>query len=354
MSLLVLKRRSRRGAAELRAAGAWARRAFTLLGDVSVRGLALFFGAFSLANSLGSLVHGHFDQDIWWIDLSFLPSSIAFVLSVAAAVLFIAWAIVPAEQRRRRLATTGAAALFAVFASMNAVAFYRAWGAGSIAPRAVVPASLLWAAAFLWLGRRSLSASSPKKRPLTHTGFAVAVALLCAVLFPLAQMVFFGTTDYRRPADAAVVLGAKVTAKGNLSTALEDRVRTAADLYRAGLVSRLIMSGGVGESGVDETVAMRRRAIELGVPEDAIVLDHDGINTDATVTDTTAMFGELGVRRVLVVSQSWHLPRVKLAYLGAGWNVSTVPATMSTPITQTPYLMLREIPAFWKYWAACV
>jgi uncharacterized SAM-binding protein YcdF (DUF218 family) len=63
------------------------------------------------------------------------------------------------------------------------------------------------------------------------------------------------------------------------------------------------------------------------------------------------MLEGLGAHRVLAVSQFWHLPRVKLAYLRAGWNVSTVPARASMPILQTPYLMVREIPAFWQYWA---
>ncbi|MBI5232555.1 MAG: YdcF family protein [Coriobacteriales bacterium] len=175
--------------------------------------------------------------------------------------------------------------------------------------------------------------------------------LALVVAFPVMQMLFFGTTDYRRPADAAVILGARVMANGALSTAAEDRVRTGVDLYDAGLVRYLVMSGGVGESGVDETVAMRRRAMQLGVPASAIILDHTGVNTDATVANTTGLFRARDIERVLAVSQSWHLPRVKLAYLAAGWNVSTVPATTSRPITQTPYLMLREIPAFWKYWA---
>ena len=62
----------------------------------------------------------------------------------------------------------------------------------------------------------------------------MAVAFACLAIFPLAQMFFFGKTDYRRPADAAVVLGARVYADGRLSDALADRVRTACQLYRDG------------------------------------------------------------------------------------------------------------------------
>lgn len=264
-----------------------ARRA--VLADAAARGLALFFGLFSLANSVGRLLGGLAREDIWWIDLSFMPRGLATCFGVLAAMLLVLWSIAPRAVRVRRVATA-----------------------------------------------------------LSCAALAVAV---CMAAFPLAQMLFFGTTDYRRPADAAVVLGARVYDDGTLSTALSDRVRTGVDLYRSGLVARLIMSGGIGANGVDETVAMRRRAIELGVPATAIVRDDLGIDTDASVADTTRIFRRLGIRKVLLVSQSWHLPRVKLAYLEAGWNVCTVPASTSTPIIQTPYLMLREIPAFWVYWA---
>ncbi len=320
--------------------------------DASARGLALFFGLFSLANSLGWFRNGTRHEDIWWIDLSLLPRWLAGGFGLTAAVLLVAWGFAPQVSRARRMATAGACLLLSVAAIANATAFYGAWNAGRIAPAVPFPASLLYAAAFVWLARRISAHSSPKKRA---KGLSVAIAVgVFMVAFPLVQMVFFGTTDYRRPADAAVVLGARVFDNGVLSTALEDRVRTGADLYKAGLVKRLVMSGGIGTNGVDETVAMRRRAIELGVPSRAIVLDNLGVNTDASVAQTTSAFRGLGIRRVLTVSQSWHLPRVKLAYLKAGWDVSTVPATTSTAITQTPYLMLREIPAFWKYWAGSV
>ena len=321
----------------------------SIVSDACARGLALFFGLFSLANAVGWLLNGPHHEDIWWIDLSVLPRWLAVGFGVAAASLLVAWAIRPSASHARRLLTVAVCAALATAAAANAVVFYQVWRAGRIAPEVLFPASLLYAAVFAWLAHRAFGASRSQKR--TNFVGVAAVVLLLAIAFPFVQMVFFGTTDYRRSADVAVVLGAKVNANGSLSTALEDRVRTGVDLYQQGLVGHLIMSGGVGDSGIDEGEAMRRRAIELGVPEDAILVDHLGLNTDATVAQTTPMFSDLGIHRVLVVSQFWHLPRIKLAYLKSGWDVSTVPAGTSSPIRQTPYLMAREVPAFWKYWA---
>src|SRR5205823_1865729 len=61
-----------------------------------------------------------------------------------------------------------------------------------------------------------------------------ATIAICIAAMPLAQMVCFGNTDYRRPADAIVVFGAKAYADGTPSWALADRVRTGVELYQKG------------------------------------------------------------------------------------------------------------------------
>ena len=100
---------------------------------------------------------------------------------------------------------------------------------------------------------------------------------------------------------------ARTYADGTASQALSDRVKTAIELYKQGLVSRLLLSGGPGDGPVSEPQAMRRLAIESGVPNDAIVLDEAGLNTDTTVRNTCAAFDGLNARGVLVVSHAYHL-----------------------------------------------
>lgn len=173
---------------------------------------------------------------------------------------------------------------------------------------------------------------------------------MCLVTFPLAQMVCFGLTDYRRPVDAIVVFGARVFSDGTPSPALEERIRTGCRLYLDGLASQIIFSGGPGKGAIDETEAMRRLAIELGVPDSAIVKDPHGLDTQATVQNTTAIFPELGVRRVLAVSHFYHLPRIKMTYRRAGWEVYTVPSERRYLLGLLPYFMAREVVALWAYY----
>jgi len=173
---------------------------------------------------------------------------------------------------------------------------------------------------------------------------------LCALGGPVVQMACFGKTDYRRPADAIVVFGARVYADGHLSQALADRMNTACRLYHQGLADRLIVSGGPGDGEIYEADAMRRHAIERGVPGRDILVDRRGVNTEATARNTGAMLDSSGAPRVLAVSHFYHLPRIKLAYQRAGVEAFTVPAHEPRLLRALPRYMLREVAAWWAYY----
>jgi vancomycin permeability regulator SanA len=241
-------------------------------------------------------------------------------------------------------------AVVAVFALANSVDFFALSAGGRIRPWVPVPLSAIVASALCWIavGIIRNPIHSERARRSVLTGVVTCGAM--AVAFPLAQMFFFGTTDYRRGADVAVVLGARTYADGTASQALADRVRTAVELYHQGLVDRLIFSGGPGDGATSEPQAMRRIAIDSSVPQDAVVLDEEGLNTDATVKNTVLAFPQLKVHRVLVVSHAYHLPRVKLAYQRAGWDVRTVPARQSSRLRNETIYIAREVVALWAYY----
>jgi len=318
-----------------------------------LRGVALFFGLFSLLNLVGLLRTPGFDANVWWIDLRPLPLPASAVVLAIAGLLFVAWGLRPAAAGRRRPATAVTAGALAVVAVRNAVTFYRVWHLGQIRPWMPLPLSLVFAVALLAIAWAAAGTAPPVRG--RHTWLRVAAALLlCGLLFPLAQQVFFGKTDYVRHVQTTVVLGAEVHRDGHASVSLRDRVRTAAQLYRAGLTDRLLMSGArAGGEPVNETAVMRTLAIGFGVPATAIDVDPRGVNTAATARDTVPMLRAAGVRRVAVVSDFFHLPRVKLAYQRLGLDVTTVPSRAHR-IPQTTRLVVREIPAFWVYYLRAV
>jgi vancomycin permeability regulator SanA len=322
------------------------------IAGLSARVLAFWFGSLCMLNVLAGLRHPSFDPNIWWIDLRFLPKLGGQLLLLSIGALLVAHGLRPATGRWRRDASIVAVGFAGIVAAMNAAAYYRIWDAGTIAPRSPVPLSLV-IVVLLALIAVSMIRPAPAVEWRTSLEVVAAVSLVFVAGLPLLQMAFFGTTDYRRPADAVVVFGARVKSDGTASLTLANRVTTASELYREGLADTIVMTGGIEPSGVDETVVMRDLAVKLGVPSDAVILDPGGHNTNASVANTVRIFQDNGLQRILAVSQWYHLPRVKLAYARAGLDAWTVPARTTT-IPRTRAIVAREIPAFWLYYLRAV
>jgi SanA protein len=104
----------------------------------------------------------------------------------------------------------------------------------------------------------------------------------------------------------AIVFGAGLTADGRPMPALADRVWTATELYKAGKVRKLLMSGDNRYLNYNEPEAMRRYALAQGVPDEDIVLDYAGRRTYDTCYRAGYIFG---VTDAILVTQAFHLDR---------------------------------------------
>ncbi len=104
----------------------------------------------------------------------------------------------------------------------------------------------------------------------------------------------------------ALVLGAGLWADGSLTPVLADRVATAADLYHADRIDKLLLSGDNRFVDYNEPQAMREYALRLGVPDEDIVLDYAGRRTYDSCYRARAIFG---VDRVVLVTQRFHVAR---------------------------------------------
>lgn len=106
--------------------------------------------------------------------------------------------------------------------------------------------------------------------------------------------------------DCIIVLGCQVRDDGMPSPMLRDRLRRAAELYDLGAAPKLLMSGDHSREEYDEVGAMKRFAVEAGVPSADVFMDHAGFSTYETMYRAKEMFG---AQKVLVVTQKYHLYR---------------------------------------------
>jgi SanA protein len=144
----------------------------------------------------------------------------------------------------------------------------------------------------------------------------------------------------------ALVLGAQVYSSGRLSAMLADRVAMATDLYEAGEVDLLLMSGDNSSAGYNEPDAMRDYAIRLGVPADAVAVDYGGRRTYDSCYRARHIFR---VDDAVVVTQEFHLPRALMLCRGLGIDAVGVAADAQRPWGYSrrsmAYSRTRELPA---------
>ena len=135
----------------------------------------------------------------------------------------------------------------------------------------------------------------------------------------------------------AVVFGAGLWRDGSPTPVLRDRVATAAKLYKSGKVEKLLMSGDNRTIEYNEPGAMRAYAKQLGIPDEAIVLDYAGRRTYDTCYRARDIFD---VKEAILVTQGFHLPRALYICRALG-----VPA-VGVPADQREYR--RRSMNFWK------
>ncbi len=105
---------------------------------------------------------------------------------------------------------------------------------------------------------------------------------------------------------AALVLGARVYANGNMSPIFRDRVDTAIAEYKAGRADKILVSGDHGRPEYDEVNAAKNYLLEQGIPPEDIFLDHAGFDTYDSLIRARDVFG---VKTLSIVTQDFHLPR---------------------------------------------
>jgi len=143
-------------------------------------------------------------------------------------------------------------------------------------------------------------------------------------------------------AQAALVLGAQVMPNGAPSSMLSDRITAAAELYEAGRVDKLLLSGDHSRKQYDEVGTMKDILLKQGIPAEDIFTDHAGFDTWDSAQRAKRVFN---ARSVVVVTQRFHMARALYDARKAGLDATGYAADKRDYGRVMPRLKVREAAA---------
>lgn len=168
----------------------------------------------------------------------------------------------------------------------------------------------------------------------------IAVVAIGMLLTSTVLVVRFYEAVTTEKKTCAVVFGAAVWKDNIPSHALFDRTKTAVALYKNNQVDCLVLSGGPSRYGEHETEVMRQLVHEYyDIAEKNLVLDHDGINTLATIRNLDKS------KTYIFVSNDFHLARIAImAHTNGIKNFALMQATYHEGrYTKEPQFFLHEV-----------
>ncbi|MBI4253247.1 YdcF family protein [Candidatus Uhrbacteria bacterium] len=145
--------------------------------------------------------------------------------------------------------------------------------------------------------------------------------------------------------DVALVLGASIKSR-KPNSVLQERLDIAAQLYEAGKIKKLLLSGDNRTVDHNEPQAMKEYLMEKGIPEQDMVLDHAGRRTYDSCYRAKEIFQ---IESALIVTQGFHLPRALYLCNRLGIEALGVAADTQYPMRWLQSY-IREIPATIRGW----
>jgi uncharacterized SAM-binding protein YcdF (DUF218 family) len=187
-------------------------------------------------------------------------------------------------------------------------------------------------------------------------GIAVAlVALLIGWSAVVLAVAVQAARDQASAADAIVVLGA-AQYNGRPSPVFRARLTHAAALYQRGFAPVVLVTGGVGAGdSLNEAIVGRDYLARIGLAPNALVALPAGEDTYASLAEVARWFDGRESRRVLLVSDGFHMLRLRIIAGRLGLHPFTSPAAdspiRSSPRRNTAYLLAEgfKVPFTWLF-----
>ncbi|MDB6116593.1 MAG: protein SanA [Verrucomicrobiaceae bacterium] len=138
----------------------------------------------------------------------------------------------------------------------------------------------------------------------------------------------------------ALLLGCVKTLGNNLPNRFfAYRIKATTDLFKAGKIKAVLVSGDNSHDGYDEPTDMKEALIAAGVPESKITCDYAGFRTLDSVVRARKVFGQT---QVIIISQRFHNERA--LYLAKCYGLDAIAFNaQSVELEGAPKTYIREV-----------
>ncbi|MBU3133421.1 YdcF family protein [Clostridium gasigenes] len=170
-----------------------------------------------------------------------------------------------------------------------------------------------------------------KKKVIKHMIISVVILIFISVVGAIAAIMIVQKNGQKnittieslnQNADAIIVLGAGVKDDGSPSDILEDRLKTAIEVYNSGVCSKFILSGDHGRESYNEVSVMKEYIINnCDVEEKNVFLDHAGFSTYDSIYRAKDIFE---VENAIIITNKYHLPRALYLAKKMGINANGI------------------------------
>ena len=190
--------------------------------------------------------------------------------------------------------------------------------------------------------------SKTRKRLTRLTLLILLAALLYFAAFATAVHLT-GSKDRTERADIIIVLGAGLRKDGRPGPALTRRSRHAVELWHEGIAPLVLCTGGQSEYVPrTEAAACREIMLAAGLPDEAVLREERSRSTEENAIYSKRLLDALGLSRVVLVSDSYHMLRAGWLFNknGIATFASPVPASRIRGALVYPSSVAREFIAF--------
>ena len=189
--------------------------------------------------------------------------------------------------------------------------------------------------------QRSLQCASRGEDDGEAAPQACPVGLLTRAVRPWRFGRPFGLPILSAMIDALVVLGAAMAAPGVPGPALRRRLEYGVTVFFDRNAGYLLVSGGIVGPPPAEAHAMREMALSRGVAAERIVVEDMARNTFENAVYAGRIIRERQWRRVVIVTDAFHLPRALYVFRRLGLEVAGEGVPRPAHITRTWWTCAR-------------